>query len=1184
MQGNNYYGQMQHFLHLITGIIADWLNNALSVRGDHWWDEAVYQHLSFSPQQNINRTQQTDLRKLDFAALLRVLDGNWFFLSENYAWDRTVRNYIKEAQNIRNKWAHCNTLGYNDGDIYRDCDTFERLLAALNPECPLCAELAQFKTELIKQTLPSESVAPESELTLEKPDSPQSSLFEIGNMVAPKSTPQKMGVILEKKVQSPENRYRVFIDGRKSIYYESQLIPVENDNKIELKSTQAVSCALTSSLLAHPSTEFLYSLNSAKIDFVPYQFRPVLKLIRSERPRLLIADSVGVGKTIEAGLIMRELQVRNSAEKILIICPKPLVAERKWEQEMRRFDEDFFSLDGASLKYCIRECNRDGFWPTRYQKCIIPYSLLNDVTLNGDRKNCGLVQLDPPPQWDLVIVDEAHHIRNNNTQAYENVRYFCDNAEAVVFLTATPIQMGNQDLFNLLNLIRPDLILDQASFSHLLEPNQFINAAISEVRVNASGWAERTAEFLRSAAQTTWGQNVLCKNPGYSEVLTLLKTKNISPENRIKILSTIEDFHTLSGIINRTRRRDIGNFTIRNPQTVEVTFSADQQAVYDDLLKFEATALKMLHGNVNITFLMSTLKRQAASSIYAIAPFLDDILNRRIQMMEEFACESGRDTEFNFDVFDQLTADAQDLKARALQMQSPDEKLNSLIKIVKEKQLCNNNKVMVFSSFRHTLAYLSEQLKKIGIKTAVIHGGVPDSERNGIRQKFELSKENADSVDVLLFSEVGCEGLDYQFCDIMINYDLPWNPMRIEQRIGRIDRRGQKSEKVLIYNLITSGTIDASIYYRCLSRIGVFEHSIGECDAILGEIQHKLESIANNQRLSEQEREEKLQQLADNELRNMQEQQRIEDAAYEFFGLSVPKYYSDELEGADNYWLRAEQIKTLVEEYLKTLFDLENSDIFCGNAPVFTLKINAMQKEKLLDEYRSMHFPKKTVCRELEHFLKSDLSSCTVTFDGVYATNHPETIFIAPIHPLVIMAVKNIQVADPIHTALAVYSDTIPSGTYPFIIYEWEYLGMKPGVKLVPIIDSAIASKDFFDLIMTAIFDNDCESYPEQEEFDALDSIHQTYWETSLEEYKKQAKQIYDFKKSSLFASYQARIALAREQLNKSNNERIKIMREAQCRNIEKDYQLRLKKFDDALSALDIRMIPLVYGQIEVKG
>ena len=136
---------------------------------------------------------------------------------------------------------------------------------------------------------------------------------------------------------------------------------------------------------------------------------------------------------------------------------------------------------------------------------------------------------------------------------------------------------------------------------------------------------------------------------------------------------------------------------------------------------------------------------------------------------------------------------------------------------------------------------------------------------------------------------------------------------------------------------------------------------------------------------------------------------------------------------------------------------------------------------------------------------------------------------------------------------------------------------------MVPIVDNAIDINDFFDLMEKATFNNKCENFPSQEEFDALDTIHQSCWESAFEKYKEQAKQIYDFKKSSLTASYHARIALAQEQLNKSTNERIRIMREAQCRNIEKDYQYRVKRFDDALNSLDIQMIPLVYGVIDIK-
>ena len=118
--------------------------------------------------------------------------------------------------------------------------------------------------------------------------------------------------------------------------------------------------ALTATQLRHPSTSHLYSLFAARVNFVPYQFRPVLKLIQADRPRLLIADEVGVGKTIEAGLILKELQARRELRTVLVICPKPLVAERKWLEEMKRFDEQFAHLDGPALRYCIDETHLGG--------------------------------------------------------------------------------------------------------------------------------------------------------------------------------------------------------------------------------------------------------------------------------------------------------------------------------------------------------------------------------------------------------------------------------------------------------------------------------------------------------------------------------------------------------------------------------------------------------------------------------------------------------------------------------------------------------------------------------------------------------------------------------------------------------------------------------------------------------
>jgi hypothetical protein len=143
--------------------------------------------------------------------------------------------------------------------------------------------------------------------------------------------------------------------------------------------------------------------------------------------------------------------------------------------EMKRFEERFTHLDGGTLRYCINEMDLEGVWPEQHQRVIVPYSLFDEVLLYGSgadgkrKRKKGLLDLDPPPRFDLVIVDEAHHIRNQDTFTTKAVRFFCDHAEAVIFLTATPIQLGSNDLF-VPQYAPSDLIIDQESFAHMAEP------------------------------------------------------------------------------------------------------------------------------------------------------------------------------------------------------------------------------------------------------------------------------------------------------------------------------------------------------------------------------------------------------------------------------------------------------------------------------------------------------------------------------------------------------------------------------------------------------------------------------------------------------------------------------------------------------------------------------------------
>jgi hypothetical protein len=173
------------------------------------------------------------------------------------------------------------------------------------------------------------------------------------------------------------------------------------------------------------------------------------------------------------------------------------------------------------LRQIISDTDRDGEWPSRFNRTIVPYSILDGRIYDGDdgkKNHCyGLSSLDPAPHFDLVIIDEAHHIRNGSLDkekayAYKCVKYFCDHADAVVMLTATPLQTGDDDLFTLLNVLRPDIVLDKATFRLMSEPNAYISRCARIVRAAEDGWQSVATEELENLQTTRWGDNVIAQN------------------------------------------------------------------------------------------------------------------------------------------------------------------------------------------------------------------------------------------------------------------------------------------------------------------------------------------------------------------------------------------------------------------------------------------------------------------------------------------------------------------------------------------------------------------------------------------------------------------------------------------------------------------------------------------------
>lgn len=1171
----------------VAGQLVLFLNELLPSLFDDWWMQAVVNNLSFQQRQRMEQRNIQSLASLDLAALLRVLDGNWYQISNKLNLTFESRHFVKEMQTVRNRWSHASTEGFPTEDVYRDLDTLQRFASIINTDKNLLQKIKTIKTSLLASETPFSTRTKNVEKKQLENTDDQRSEFEAGQIVFLKSNPTIRGAVHSILPGKPENRYKVFIDGETKTYYASQLQADETrNNEYQFIPCEQFHSYLTSLQIRYPGLSTLYSLNAARIDFIPYQFRPVLKFIRSDRPRLLIADGVGVGKTIEAGLIFRELQARRDMRSVLIICPRPLVTERKWQVEMKRFDERFIHLDGGILRYCIKEIDLEGVWPEQYRKVILPYSLFDENLLYGSDSNNrrerrkGLLSLDPPPHFDLVIVDEAHHIRNRETYSHKAVRFFCDHAEAVIFLTATPIQLGSNDLFVLLNTLRPDLVIDKESFDHMAEPNIHINRSISLTRSQEAEWITHAVSALEEAASTPWGKAILRQNPAFNQVRTCLTKGNISSEERVQLINDLEALYTFSGIINRTRRRDIGDFTVRKPETVVVEFTPAQKQLHDDLLQVQREIFSKLHSNVNVQFMMTTIRRQAASCLYGLAPFLEDILNRHL---DELSWDEADNTDAVplVDTVDSIEFQIQSILDKVRTLDPHDPKLDALRKIIRDKQALPNNKIMLFSSFRHTLNYLYKHLQAEGFRVGMIHGGTFDEERVKLRHQFEMSRDEDESIDVLLFSEIGCEGLDYQFCDCIVNYDLPWNPMRVEQRIGRIDRNGQKSETVAIYNLITPGTVDADIYERCLIRIGVFNSALGDNEEILGEITQEIRNIAENFTLSEEGRKSKLQQLADNKIRLIQEQEALEQKQLELFGIRLPEdRMKKEIEEASSFWLSSPSISRLVTVYLQRRCGKEQ-DLILGEKPLKTLRLSQDDRTILLHDFQQLPRQNTNAYREWENWLKGANPHLLVTFDSDCAMDHPDAAFIMPLHPLVKQASISFETRRRVFTTLKVQTNEVPEGRYEFSIYQWHYHGIKEDLVLQPIASSEMVTSHLARLLEIAVDD----TTGDQEGVDslvfaALDALHYKLWSEALAKHRQRTQELAEYRRESLSTSHRARIALLKEQLKKATDERITRMHQSQIDTAEADYARHIQELGIAMERADVTAEPVAYGVI----
>jgi len=1034
--------------------------------------------------------------------------------------------------------------------------------------------------------------------------------FSVGQIVHLRADPARTGSVME--ILPPTGgapRYRVFHSPSDiGEYHEDQLaasdIPPASNAVLEAISAgswvdaDVFRARLTASRLSHPLVDNLYALQAARIHYIPFQFKPLLRFLRADRPRLLIADEVGVGKTIEAGLILKELQTRQNVESVLVVCPKALVS--KWRFEMRRFDEDLRPLTGETLRYCIRETHLDGVWPPQYSRAIAPLELLRmDENLWGAgnrRPRPGLLTLSPPPSFSLTIIDEAHHLRNPATNSHELARFLCDVSEAVLFLSATPVHLRSANLYVLLNLLRPDLFPDEAVFQEMIDPNKYITQAIRHVRsrVPQHSWRVDAASALTTATRTDWGQEVLSGDPRLAPWKTRLQQEAaLSDAERIRCVRDLEELHSLAHIMNRTRRRDIGRFTIREPHTVSVPFTPEQQRFYDSLIDFRREVLSLHYDQRVARLVTDSLERQAASCLPALVRTLEGFI-RTGRFSTEVLSDGADDEDLDTDLPRDLVHRARELRMLADQLPPEDPKLERLFTIIRRTMADEGpGKVLVFSFFLHTLAYLETNLQSAGYRVALITGRVEDEEREHLRERFRLPRDAPEAIDVLLSSEVGCEGLDYEFCDHLVNYDIPWNPMRIEQRIGRIDRFGQAAEKVLIFNFITPGTVEERIFFRCFERLGIFRDTVGDLEEVLGKVVEEITRAALDPSLSPVQAEERASQVADNAIRLVEEQRRMEDEDTALLGL-------DEAFAQDVDSLRTEErfispaaLRLMIAKFVERPEFGGRITADERQPGIDRLRLNKEGRTALLERVRALaRRDRPTVA--FTRWLEGTEPHLILTFDQTTALERRDIPFVTPIHALARCAITHwTSMTEPLVSHLLVANDAVPPGRYLFVCELWESLALKKELRLVGLawnLDRSCPAPEVSSALVRLLGHAKTPDHlgaspgdSAEEAFRHLDEEAYRSRLAALDELRERNDALVARKLASLDAYYRNRLDRVSTELAKATETRIIRMREAERDRIERDYKDKRREIAERQVA-DIVSRRVAAGILVIRG
>lgn len=641
---------------------------------------------------------------------------------------------------------------------------------------------------------------------------------------------------------------------------------------------------ITHARLTGRLADVIYSMDTTGTDYYAHQFKPVVSLMNSAGRGLLIADEVGLGKTIEAGLIWTELRARYDFRRLLVLCPA--VLREKWQRELRnRFGVDAQILDAGETLARFQSASA-GIQATSFAiiaslQGLRPNKRWDDPSVEHSSASSKLAQFlvekaEGDPLVDLCVVDEAHYLRNRETMTAHLGRLVRAVSDYILLLSATPIHLRSDDLYGLLNLVDEDTFNRQQAFDEVLSANKSLVRA-RDLVLGSSKAADVATRLKRELVRAS--QNPLLF--GNAQLSALIREEawcsDLSRASvAARLAERLERVNLLGHVVTRTRKRDVQEQrVVRDVKAPLILATPSEREFYDAVT--DTVRDYCMRNDAHEGFLQVTPQRQMSSSMPAALEFW--LQGGTVDREDPYYDGAHQDEDWR-PVRAELTKRAQEF-GDLPELRRNDSKYDSFQRIL--KSLLDedpNEKVVVFSYFRATLRYLHDRLKRDGIYAITLHGETEDKDRTVLM--FRSSRK----CRVLLSSEVGSEGIDLQFARIVINYDLPWNPMRVEQRIGRIDRLGQQAEKIHVLNLFYADTIDARIYKRLFERLQIFEGALGSLEPVLGDKIQELRKDLFSRILTPEEEEKRIEQtsLALEQSRRMEDKLEGEAAGLTAYG------------------------------------------------------------------------------------------------------------------------------------------------------------------------------------------------------------------------------------------------------------------------------------------------------------